>query len=85
MNRVRIVKPNRGWVSLDVIEVKTDLTAKEVAVLVGMSNEEWQKLYWKYDWFAVRERNTKPEVTVDFMSYLRSHIQTEIKRQGASK
>jgi len=65
-------------------------TPEEVAVLVGMSDEELDKIGKEYHGHICHELSASDTMQAydrikPFSQYLRSHIQAEIKRQEASK
>jgi len=97
MNTIRIVKSDAGFREVeielpfpetetetiqcfdlaDTIEVETNWTAEEVAVLAELDGGEWIKLKAGFNKWA----DSQPFGERDFHTYLRSHIQAEIKRQ----
>jgi len=92
MNTVRIVKSDadvyqagRTYVDItecyaikDTIPVTSNWKPEEVAVLAGMDAAAWISFYWGYAaWVNAHD----DMVAQDVYTYLRSHIQAEIKRQ----
>jgi len=61
----------------DTIPIQSDWSAEEVAVLAGLDGGEWIKLKAGFNKWA----DSQPFGERDFHTYLRSHIQAEIKRQ----
>ena len=84
MNTVRICDPTKNMprAYIEGIEAETNWTPEEVAVLAGLDAAAWISFYWGYAaWVDAHDEM----VAKDVYTYLRSHIQAEIKRQEASK